>query len=90
MSDYKQEIEEFRQFAVAKLNTHKNELQTQYENEKADRATLEKGYAAHRKILERELMERANDLLKGKEDQGLKTEMNKIISNITDQLSKSV
>lgn len=86
MKDYNKEIEDFRQFATDKLNVHKKELQTRYENEKIDEETLAKGYAEHRKILEIELQEKVK-LLAGSENPWLKEELNNISSNMVKQLS---
>ncbi|MBN9484574.1 MAG: hypothetical protein J0H46_14565 [Bacteroidetes bacterium] len=86
MKEYNKEIDDFKQFASAKLNTHKNELQTRYENENIDKDTLENGYREHQTILEKELREKADALLSGEENPWLREEINTISTNMIKQL----
>lgn len=87
MNDYKEEIEAFKEFASDALKTHQGELDTRYQNEKIDKDTLEKGYEEHRRIFDSELKERADTLLSGSENPGLKEQLNEIRDRFIQQLS---
>ena len=64
MSNTAQQIETFRDFAEKELNNHTGELETRYQNrELASNNLLQEAYKAHRKIFEKELADKIEELL---------------------------
>lgn len=68
-------LEEFKQFAQERLNIHQRELDTRYENQAIDTATLRKAYSDHQEIYRQELQEKMEDLSAGEPGEWLRTEL---------------
>ncbi len=78
MSNKKDTVKEFEQYAEGKLKNHVAELNTRYENEKIGKQTLQQAYRQHQKIYDNELDEKIQSLLSAESNSWLKGELENI------------
>jgi hypothetical protein len=87
MEDKTTTMQQFEQFAKEKLNDHKAELDTRYENQEIDKETLEKANVEHTKIFNQEMDEKIKELSSGQNDQRLNNELQNQKKSFLSQLS---
>lgn len=87
MKDHNEAIQDYKEFAERELKRHTVELKTRYENENVDDETMRKAYEEHRKIFEQELKGKSEALSPGKEQQGVKEELQKIAGTYVEKLT---
>lgn len=86
MENVSEALEQFKVFAVDRLNNHIAELNTRYQNEAIDKETLEKAYSEHKEIFSQELDEKIKELNPGQNNEWLTTELQNQKSNYLNQL----
>jgi hypothetical protein len=79
-------MQQFEQFATDRINNHKAELNTRYENEAIDKQTLDKAHREHKEIFSQKLDDKIKKLFLGDHDRRLQTELQNKKHNYMDQL----
>jgi AAA+ ATPase superfamily predicted ATPase len=87
MDSHQKHLREFEEFAKSRFVDHSEELRTTYQNARVHPHDLRLAYLAHQQILEIELQDKIDELLKG-ENVSLRTMLNGIKDRYLEKLKK--